>query len=59
MKNHLSVHNIQEREIYHTFWILPLPILLNTILKGNELKHLGTINIYVIGTDKRIIIMCE
>ena len=59
MKNHLSVHNRQEREKYHTFWIMPLPILLNMILKGYEPKNLSTRNIFFIGPDKRIIIMCE
>ena len=44
MRSHVEVQQMPERENYHTYWRLHLPILLNTIKKGFAKQNINSNN---------------
>ena len=47
MRRRVEVHQIKEREKYHKYWILHLPMILNTIKKGFSQKNINANNKYI------------
>ena len=50
MIRHVEDHQMSERDNYHTYWKLHLPMLLNTMVKnGFEQQNIDTKNTSAIG----------
>ena len=49
MIGHVEVHQIPERDKYHTYWRLHLNMLMNTIKKGSAQKNISTKSTSVFG----------
>ena len=58
MRRHVEVHQILERDKYHTYWRLHFPMLLNTIEKGFVQKNISTKNTSVVGQIVKISYRC-
>ena len=54
MKIHVEVHQRSERYICYIYWIINLPMLLNTIKKGFAHKNINTHNTSDIGLIVKI-----
>ena len=58
MIRHVEVHQIPERDTYHIYWRLRLPILLNKIKKACTEKYKYQQYIYPLKNCKNCILTC-